>query len=165
MNRKSQRGCLCSGELARLAGVSPDTLRHYERKGVLARPRRAQNGYREYPPEALERVRLVRSALGVGFTLDELARFLHVRDEGGAPCHEVRALAAAKLSDIQARLLDLKRMRDELSRTLQDWDARLSEAAPGMRAGLLETFATGRAGKPLISLHHFEKLKRRRSKK
>ncbi len=62
---------LRSGELARLAGVSTDTLRHYERKGLLARPRRSCNGYREYPASDLDRVRLVRGALGIGFTLNE----------------------------------------------------------------------------------------------
>jgi DNA-binding transcriptional MerR regulator len=151
--------------LARQAGVSPDTLRHYERKGVLARPRRAANGYREYPLEALERVELIRRALSVGFTLDELARFLSVRDAGGAPCRDVRALAAAKLSDVQARMRDLKLLRDELRGTLRDWDARLSEVLPGERAGLLETLTTERASKPLLPLHHFEKLKKRRSRK
>ncbi|MBV9960016.1 MAG: MerR family DNA-binding protein [Acidobacteria bacterium] len=145
--------------------MSPDTLRHYERKGVLARPRRAANGYREYPMEALERVELIRRALSVGFTLDELARFLSVRDAGGAPCQDVRELAAAKLSDVQARLRDLKLLRDELSGTLRDWDARLSEVAPGGRARLLENLTTERPGKPLLPLHHFEKLKKRRSRK
>ena len=83
-----------SSELARLAGVSPDTLRHYERKGLLPKARRAPNGYREYPPEACARVRLVRRAVAIGFTLDELALVVKVRDQGGAPCGEVRALAA-----------------------------------------------------------------------
>ena len=162
-NRKSQRGSFSSGELARLAGVSADTLRHYERKGVLARPRRALNGYREYPVEALERVQLVRRALAVGFTLDELANILSVRDAGGAPCHDVRALAAGKLSDIESRLRDLMAVREELRNTLQRWDARLLEVEPGTRAELLETLAPRSASKPLILSEHFEKLKKKRS--
>jgi DNA-binding transcriptional MerR regulator len=68
-----------AGALARAAGVSTDTLRHYERKGVLGAPRRSANGYREYPPESLERVRLIRRALCFGLTLDELARPRHAR--------------------------------------------------------------------------------------
>jgi DNA-binding transcriptional MerR regulator len=71
-----KKASMRAGELARTAGVSTDTLRHYERKGVLQRPRRAANGYRQYPPEALDRVLLVRRALGVGFTRAELARVL-----------------------------------------------------------------------------------------
>jgi DNA-binding transcriptional MerR regulator len=130
-----------AGELARAAGVSTDTLRHYERKGVLAKPRRSSNGYREYPPEALARVLLVRRALAFGFTLDELARVLRARASGGAPCREVRALAAAKLSEVEARLSELASLREELRATLAEWDARLSKTAGGVRAGLLESLA------------------------
>src|ERR1043165_8694112 len=95
---------LSSGELAQLAGVSRDTLRHYERKGVLPRPLRGHNAYRRYPAEALQRVQLVRRALSVGFTLDELAKVLKVRDDGGAPCEEVRSLAAQKLLNVEEQI-------------------------------------------------------------
>lgn len=138
-----------SGELARAAGVSTDTLRHYERKGVLPAPRRSANGYRQYPAHALERVRLVRSALALGFTLDELARLLRTRDRGGAPCREVRALAERKLFEAEARLRELTALRDHLRETLARWDSRLSAAAEGERASLLETLAAPpRDGKP-----------------
>src|SRR6266852_2726010 len=93
-----------SGELARLCGVSTDTLRHYERIGVLAKPRRSDAGYRQYPSAAVARVQLVRRALGLGFSLAELTRLLRVRDRGGAPCREVRALAAAKLDQVEKQL-------------------------------------------------------------
>jgi len=141
MNTSPEKEFLLSGELASLAGVSADTLRHYERKGVLARPRRAGNGYREYPAAALQRVRLVRRALAVGFTLDELANILRVRDGGGAPCHEVRALAAAKLSEVETQLTDLIAFRDELRTTIKDWDTRLARKKSGARANLLEALA------------------------
>ncbi|MEA2174622.1 MAG: hypothetical protein QOD00_2214 [Blastocatellia bacterium] len=133
---------LRSGELARLAGVSTDTLRHYERKGVLTAPRRARNGYREYPPESLERVRLVRRALAVGFTLDELAQILKERERGRAPCRQVRALAAAKLTEIETRLDEMKAVRAELKATLADWDVRLARNKEGQRAGLLESLSS-----------------------
>ena len=132
---------LRSSELARLAGVSTDTLRHYERKGVLNAPRRAMNGYREYGLEALDRVLLVRRALGVGFTLDELARILKERDRGRAPCREVRELAAAKLAEIETRLSELVNVRDQLQATIQGWDSKLAETPGGERAGLLESLA------------------------
>jgi DNA-binding transcriptional MerR regulator len=135
-------GALWAGELARLAGVSTDTLRHYERKGVLPAPQRAPNGYRRYPPEALARVRLVRRALGVGFTLAELATILRARERGRAPCREVRALAARKLAQVEARLEELLALREELRQTLGDWDARLTRVADGERAGLLEALTT-----------------------
>ena len=132
---------LRSGELARLAGVSTDTLRHYERKGLLARPRRSANGYREYPASDLDRVRLVRGGLGIGFTLDELARIFSVRDRGGAPCHQVRALAGTKLTEVETQLGELEALRDELRRLLKNWDAVLAKSSPSERAGLLESLA------------------------
>src|SRR4051794_29435719 len=102
---------LLPGELARLAGLSTDTLRHYERKGVLPKPQRLDNGYRKYPPNSVDRVRLIRRALSVGFTLDELAQFLKARDRGQSPCHEVRALAEKKLVELECRLTQLTAVR------------------------------------------------------
>jgi DNA-binding transcriptional MerR regulator len=131
-------GRLRSAALARLAGVSADTLRHYEGKGLLQPPPRTPGGYREYPPEALARVRLVRRAVALGFTLDELARILAVRDRGGAPCRSVRALAETKLATIEARLATLSEARDLLRRVLERWDLLLAHAPAGTRAGLLD---------------------------
>ena len=141
MKAMSGNAALRSGELADLAGVSRDTLRHYERKGVLPHALRGQNGYRQYPLEALERVQLVRRALSVGFTLDELAKVLKVRDAGGAPCEEVRRLAAQKLVDVQDQLRELTKLRDDLQKTLTDWDTRLARRAKGKRANLLESLS------------------------
>lgn len=129
---------LRAGELARLCGVSTDTLRHYERIGVLAHPRRSEAGYRQYPAAAVARVRLVRRALGLGFSLAELARLLRVRDRGGAPCRAVRALAAAKLEQVEKQLTDLAGLRDHLRELLADWDRRLKTTPEGVPAGLLE---------------------------
>lgn len=132
---------LRSGALARLAGISPDTLRHYERQGLLAHPPRSSNGYRLYPAEALARVRLIRAAIAIGFTVNDLAGILAARDRGDAPCRHVRDLAATKLADLQARIRSMETLRDLLARTLRDWDRRLKKASPGRRAGLLEHFA------------------------
>lgn len=142
--KKSGSKQLSIGELAREAGVSADTIRHYERKGVIARPERAANGYRCYPPASLSRLHLVRRALAVGFTLHELARVFRMRDGGGIPCAEVRALAAAKLSEIEVRLDELVALRDELRATLSDWDAQLERTPAGRRAGLLESLSPSR---------------------
>ena len=127
-----------SSELARLAGVSPDTLRHYERKGLLPKARRAPNGYREYPPEACARVRLVRRAVAIGFTLDELALVVKVRDQGGAPCGQVRAMAAGKLAVLEARIAEMADARDRLQDVLARWDALLAATPRGARAALLD---------------------------
>jgi DNA-binding transcriptional MerR regulator len=131
------------GELARRAGTSPDTLRHYERVGVLPAPRRAANGYRVYPESAVQRVVLVKRALAIGFTLDELRSILAERDRGGAPCREVRALAARKLSALEAWLFDLERVRDRLRHLLEEWDGKLAATPARRRAGLLEALGDG----------------------
>ena len=141
-NNTPTREYLRSGEVARLAGVSTDTLRHYERKGLLVRPRRSANGYREYPASALNRIRVVRSALRIGFTLSELAGILSVRDRGGAPCHQVRALAGTKLTDVETQLGELTALRDELRGLLKNWDALLARSSPSERGGLLESLVT-----------------------
>jgi hypothetical protein len=73
MVQSSGSKTLYSGDLAKMAGVSPDTIRHYERIGVLPRASRTQSGYRVYPASALERVLVVQRALRIGFTLAELA--------------------------------------------------------------------------------------------
>ena len=132
---------LRSGAPAARAGVSSDTLRHYERVGVLPRPPRGENGYRLYPAEALERLRLIRRAMRIGFTLEELARLLRARANGSPPCREVRRLASSKLEEVETRLRELEAMREELARTLADWDARLEGKSSGVPAHLLESLS------------------------
>jgi DNA-binding transcriptional MerR regulator len=139
MSEDGPPGPLRAGELARKTGLSKDTLRHYERKGLLA-SRRSPNGYREYDAQAPGRVHLVQRALAVGFTLDELARLMRIRDRGGTPCREVRALAAAKLESIEAQLRDLALLRDQMRTMLGEWDARLARTPRGRPARLLESW-------------------------
>lgn len=128
-----------SGELARLIGISTDTLRHYERMKVLPMPRRSSGNYRLYPPDAVDRLRLIRRALAVGFTLPELARILKVRDEGGAPCRQVKRLLEEKVTRLDEQISDLSAMRDQLRATLADWESRLSQTPEGRPARLLES--------------------------
>jgi DNA-binding transcriptional MerR regulator len=137
-DQEAPRPVVRAGELARLAGVSTDTLRLYERKGLLPKARRAANGYREYSPDAVQRVLLVRQAVALGFTLGELVRILKVRDHGGAPCHEVRALGAQKLALLDQRVEELTRARQRLRDVLAHWDRILSVTPHGARAALLE---------------------------
>jgi DNA-binding transcriptional MerR regulator len=126
-------------DLARETGVSSDTLRHYERKGVLPRPARTAAGYRRYPAEAVARVHLVQRALVVGFSLDELARILRERDAGGAPCRSVREIVAARLADLDRRLEELQALRVELRELLGEWDDRLTRTPRRQQARLLDT--------------------------
>jgi DNA-binding transcriptional MerR regulator len=131
---------LRSGELAQLAGVSRDTLRHYERQGLLPAAERSQNGYRQYPAQALDRVRIVRAALGIGFTVEELRGLLRLRDRGHAPCQQVYALAKLKARELKARLREIEALHRALQKTIRTWNRRLKSTAPGERAGLLEMF-------------------------
>jgi len=132
------RAWLRSGELAKNAGVSTDTLRHYERLGILAKPRRSDGNYRMYSPDSVNRVQLVRRALAIGFSLRELAKILKIRDQGGAPCRHVRAIAEEKLAHIERELANLAAVRDQLRALLTAWDQKLERTPDGQPARLLE---------------------------
>ena len=106
---------------------------------LLAAPRRTAGNYRLYPPEAVDRVRLIRHALAVGFTLPELAKILKVRDKAGAPCRQVKRLLEEKLRTMDEEIADLAAMRDHLRTILADWDERLAHTPEGKPARLLET--------------------------
>jgi len=140
-SKRSKPGPWRIGELAKASGLSADTLRHYERKRVLT-SQRLSNGYRVYPADALDRVRTIRKALAIGFTLDELGVVFKVFDEGGAPCHQVRSLAVNKLTEIENHLQEVTALRDDLKAALKEWDLRLTKTASGQRAGLLNALAS-----------------------
>jgi DNA-binding transcriptional MerR regulator len=128
-----------SGELARLTGVSTDTLRHYERLGLLARPGRTAANYRSYSPSAQRRVELIQRALGLGFSLSELKAILAVRDAGGAPCPQVRRLLNSKIGLVNEQIQSLILLQTELKRLAEDWDKRLRDTKAGQPARLLES--------------------------
>ena len=132
---------LYSGNLAKAAGVSPDTIRHYERIGVLPKTSRTESGYRVYPATAVERVLVVQRALRIGFTLAELAEVLKARDAGGAPCRRVYELAQEKLKGIEADIEALKRTKRYLQRVLADWEQRIQRAGPGQKSHLLHSLS------------------------
>ena len=126
-----------SGALAKATGVSPDTIRHYEKLGVLPRASRTASGYRVYPASAVERVLVVRRALRIGFTLAELAEVFKAREGGGAPCRRVYELAQQKLRVIRADIEAMKSTEASLSKSLSDWKRRMKGTAPGEKAHLL----------------------------
>ncbi len=125
----------------------------YEKRGLLPKPHRRPNGYRDYPNTALQRVRLIQRALDMGFSLDDLSRVLRQRDAGGAPCRQVRAIAAARLEELESRIEGLQELRAELRQLLRDWDDRLAALPTGARAGLLDALGLtprgGSAGRAL----------------
>ena len=127
---------------AHATGVSTDTLRHYERKGLLPRVHRPASGHRRYPAMTIERVLLIQRALVVGFSLDDLRRVLSVRDRGGAPCQKVRALVGERLDALERDIADLIALRDELRKVLADWDEMLATTPSGRPAHLLDMLGT-----------------------
>jgi len=128
------------GELARQSGLSVDTLRHYERLKVLPVLPRTVGGFREYPPEAVRRVRIIQQALSMGFSLDELTQFFAARGAGRHPCRAVRRLAQLKLDALEQQIEAMLAARDVLRAVLQDWDGRLAQSR-AQPAALLESLA------------------------
>jgi DNA-binding transcriptional MerR regulator len=106
---------LRSGEVARAAGVNLQTLRYYERRGLLAEPQRSLGGHRVYPPQAVTVLQVVKAAQRLGFTLDEIAELLDVgRHRHGKPRKTVAARAATKLVEVDAKIADLELIRQRL---------------------------------------------------
>ena len=107
---------LRSGEVAEVTGVNLQTLRYYERRGLLAEPQRSVGGHRLYPPEAVTVVRVIKAAQRLGFTLEEVAELLDVgTHRHGRTRVGLRQRAEAKLAEIDAKIADLTLMRRALT--------------------------------------------------
>ena len=107
---------LRSGELARRAGVGVETLRFYERIGLLAKPVRTPSGYRQYPPGEVERIRFIRRARELGFSLEEVRHFFDLSREPGGECVELCDAVDAKLDELQEKIRELVAKRRALAR-------------------------------------------------
>ncbi len=127
------------GQLARVSGVTSDTIRYYEKIGLMPAARRTDSGYREYPAGAPNRIRIIRNAVQLGFPLKEIAKVLRIRDSGGAPCRQVCDYARELVEEIEQRIVELKTERQAMLTMIQEWDAVLADARPGARAHLLES--------------------------
>lgn len=145
--------------LADAAGVSTDTLRHYERLKLLGPVSRTSSGYRRYHPDTVVRVQLVRRALTIGFSLKELASVLGQRDRGDAPCGRVRALVAERLLQFEQRIAEMVALRDEIRQLLAEWDSRLAATPPAHQARLLDMLG----GRPALSSSPARTLQKPRS--
>jgi MerR family transcriptional regulator, copper efflux regulator len=115
------------GELAAVSGVSAKTIRYYEDIGVLNPPARTPSGYRDYSPEATDRLAFIRSAQAVGLSLGEIRGIVALRDRGTTPCGHVLDLITARAADLDRRISELQRLRTELGR-LVDRAQRLDPA-------------------------------------
>ncbi len=102
------------GQLARAASVGVETIRFYEREGLLAQPPRREAGYRQYPGAAVARVQFIRQAKELGFSLKEIGELLELRLAPGVACAAVRKRATAKIDDIEAKIAALRRIKRAL---------------------------------------------------
>ena len=137
------RAQLTSGQLGEATGVSADTIRHYEKLGLLKKAVRSDGGYRLYQPGAITRVQTVRCALKAGFSLAELSGIFRERDAGGTPCRRVAALAAEKVESLDKQMRELNELRDWLASTITDWQQRIEHTPAGERVGLLDSLREG----------------------
>lgn len=106
---------LTSSKLAKAAGVNIETLRYYIRRGLLPEPPRRESGYRMYPIEDVERLRFIKSAQELGFTLEEIQQLLSLRVDESATAGDVRRQAQEKVRQIDAKIAALQQMRDALA--------------------------------------------------
>lgn len=107
---------LTIGRLARDAGVNHETVRYYERRGLLPRPTRNRAGYRQYLPETVQRLRFIKRAQGVGFTLEEIEDLLALRVQRGRGCDAVEREARGVIARVESRIAELERMRTALEK-------------------------------------------------
>ena len=111
------------GALAKAAGVNVETIRYYERRGLLRRPSKPEEGYRKYPPEAVQRVMFIKQAQRLGFSLKEISEMLNLGGEPEVSCAEVLALTNQKIAEIEYKIMALETIRATLKE--------LAEKCPG----------------------------------
>ncbi|MCA1821745.1 MAG: MerR family DNA-binding protein [Pseudonocardiaceae bacterium] len=127
-----------SGEVAERAGVNVQTLRYYERRGLIGLPPRSSSGYRAFPEETVGVVRFVKRAQELGFTLDEVGELLELAEGGPSECESARAMAAHRMAELQRRIADLERMRACLAELVTTCDL----LRPDRRCPLLHALHT-----------------------
>ncbi len=115
---------LTRGELARQSEVNLETLRYYEQRGLLPKPPRSHSNYRLYPEASVRRVRFIKRAQGLGFTLKEIPELLVLRTQTTADCADVLAVTQTKIEDIDAKVRELQGMRDALVRVVSTCQGR-----------------------------------------
>ncbi|GAB6170734.1 Hg(II)-responsive transcriptional regulator [Paradesulfitobacterium aromaticivorans] len=113
------------GELAKNAGVNIETIRYYERLGLIPEPPRTQSGYRVFPLEVVHRIRFIKRSQDLGFTLSEINKLLSMTESGSYGCREVREFASQKIKEIELKIHDLQNMKSILqdlsSKCCDEW--------------------------------------------
>ena len=133
------------GHLAGKAGVAVDTVRYYERQGLLPQPQRRPSGYRDYGDDDLQQLRFVRRCKALGFTLEETRELLRLNADPKADRAEVRALTERRLADVDAKLRELQVLRDSLAELASSCSGRGSLAGCPIIHRVLDTAAEAAA--------------------
>ena len=110
------------GEVAKASGIGIEALRFYEKSGLLDSPSRTESGYRIYDSEVLTRLDFIKRAQLLGFSLDEIKRIIADKRAGQSPCAEVREIVRSRLVELDQRMREMKRYRNELATALAEWD-------------------------------------------
>lgn len=121
---------LTIGRLAAAAGAHLETVRYYERIGLMPRPGRTDGGYRSYDAEHVRRLRFIRRARDLGFGIREIEALLALAEPAPASCAEVRALTMAHLREVRAKIADLRRLEKLLARTVAQCSGPEAPACP-----------------------------------
>jgi DNA-binding transcriptional MerR regulator len=124
------------GEVSKRSGIGIETLRFYEKSGILSRPARSGNGYRMYDSEVLERLAFIKRAQVLGFSLEEIRQIIAEKDSGESPCAAVREVVRRRLAELDERMAQMRRYRKELSEALAEWER--SGDVKGHICGLIE---------------------------
>jgi len=115
---------LTIGSLAEAAGVKVATVRYYERRGIIAEPPRTASGYRQYDDAAVDRIRFVRRAQGLGFALEEIEDLLSLRVDNPESCGRVATATRSKLEAVESKISELERLRATLHRLVRSCEKR-----------------------------------------
>jgi DNA-binding transcriptional MerR regulator len=121
-SRKPQDRVLKIGELAKLSGVGIETLRFYERQGLMDVITRTESGYRLYQTDALERLEFIKRAQMLGLSLAEIGEIIREKQAGNSPCAHVRSIVRRRLEEVEQRMREMKRYRKELATALAEWE-------------------------------------------
>ncbi len=121
---------LTISRLAQLGGVNLETVRYYERRGLLPKPPRTQAGYRRFPPDAAHRLRFIKRAQDLGFSLGEIEELLALRVEPQQNCVDVRSRAKAKIADIEQKMKTLAAMKNVLRGLVEQCESCTSVECP-----------------------------------
>lgn len=135
-------GTLTIGQLAQRSGVGVETVRFYEREGLIPEPPRRPSGYRDYPLETLTRIVFIRRAKALGFSLKEINELLDFRVRPRRSCAQVKRSAEVKIADIDGKIASLRRMR----RALKDLTRACEDRTPTTECPILSSLDTAKAG-------------------